>query len=827
MDPRETDPRETDLNESDLRLSSRPQGGGPAGGGPAGGEAPAEPGAEPRATDDSLREVFRRNAPPANEQHLAAALRPGTWIEPGGSGRRARKRRAPRPRLRLALVVTGAVVLAAAIGVGSWQAVGHLGSGRVMVITDRTTEPSGLSTVSSDPTPALSMVDGDWVFRADRQLSSQSMMATPSADERLPESAYRPLTERHEIYVLISGDGETVEVDQDLTGQMTAITGRRTATTDGSIRFDLDTFAGGRLLIWQGDDGFEAEFTEYGSGVPIVASYRGAFVPVVGSNTGTSSSTSVTSSDVQTQLKDGSWELRADRRGLHFDDVRFPSDDLAESAYVNIDGSRTFSATISDGGARVSVKGDEQSEGVSAGGTRTTIAPDKIRYDLDLMAGGRLVVWQTDDGLQAEFTQYGSGVPIVSSYRGRFVKIPDDQEFADAWKASVAAVNKLGPTRIAVTQTMTVTALGSGGTLSAEKLGTFVWAAEELLDPAKKRAHLAYTAPDGSRYERTVDGRDEMIVNIASMAASSKSPASRFVSEASPSGLAIPLVAGARDTAVDDYAYLSDIGRPSDQQVERGAGDTGTYLTWQREWTGDDTTGSDTVKLTLGADGLPVRIDITGVGTISETRVERVTSIEYQIEKDAVFQDSEFSVDLPAYAYLSFWGQRESSEHPATDDKWGQYWLGLSVGDWSLKTGRIDIVPDVFSPDKESASFTYERLYPAYDLAGFHLTFDMKVTPRTAKAADAARQLGEQQAGLRNWSRSEATIAGQKATVYTKPAAGADAAHPGSLYVFLPDAFITIDLGGLVEAQQVLAAITRLEAGMGFADEPTTTPSQQ
>jgi hypothetical protein len=649
-----------------------------------------------REMDDALREAFRRNAPPADDKHLEAALRPGTWIEPAGAGGRARKRRAARPRRRLAAVVAGAVVLAAAVGVGSWQAVVHLGNGgRVVVITDHPTST-----------------------------------AVPGGQTTAPA----------------------------LPGQTT---------------------------------------------------------------------TSATTVDLQSELHDGHWELRVDRRAVHLENVHLPSDALPESIYANIDGSMLFTVVLSAGGASITVVPDDTAsvagDALGTAGVRETVSPDKIEYNLESMAGGRFIIWRTEDGLQGEYTQYGSGVPIVASYRGRFVKVPDDDTFGAAKRGAVDAVNGLGPTRIAITQAVTVKATDSGGSLSPDELGTFVTTVEELLDPANKRGRYVVTSPDRRRSEWTVNGRDQMSVLTADLAASTKSPASRTTLGSAPKGLPVPLWAGSRDNSFDDYTYLTQIGSPWDQQVERESGGAHTFLTWRREWEGDGASGTDTVKLTLDAGFLPVRVDVTGLGTLSGTPVERTTVIEYQIQTGAVFADSEFSIDLPAYAYLESWGQQDT---PA-DDTWGQYWLGLEMGEWSVKTGRLNILPDVSSADKESATFTYERLYPSGDDTGAYQTFTVKVTPLGARAAGSARQLGEQQVKLGNWTRTEAQVAGQPATVYAKPATGQDAGHPALLYLFLPDAFITIDLGGLVDAQQVLAAITRLVGGMSMPVETTTSlPAQ-
>ena len=59
--------------------------------------------------------------------------------------------------------------------------------------------------------------------------------------------------------------------------------------------------------------------------------------------------------------------------------------------------------------------------GTAAKGTRGS-----LRYELTTgtVAGGRFVVWSTARGLEAELTLYGSGIPIVSSERGRLVRKP-------------------------------------------------------------------------------------------------------------------------------------------------------------------------------------------------------------------------------------------------------------------------------------------------------------------------------------------------------------------------------------------------------------------
>jgi hypothetical protein len=51
-------------------------------------------------------------------------------------------------------------------------------------------------------------------------------------------------------------------------------------------------------------------------------------------------------------------------------------------------------------------------------GTRDATRTDRAWFDLTLFAGGRFVVQVNANELQAEYTAYGSGTPIVSSTRG-------------------------------------------------------------------------------------------------------------------------------------------------------------------------------------------------------------------------------------------------------------------------------------------------------------------------------------------------------------------------------------------------------------------------
>lgn len=119
---------------------------------------------------------------------------------------------------------------------------------------------------------------------------------------------------------------------------------------------------------------------------------------------------------------DGEWEFHADR-AASLDAVRLPSDELSEDIYNLIPDPPVYRITVSQNGARVSIK-DEGAQGdPGADATRKSLDETSVRYDLAAAPGGRLVVWSTGAGLQAEFTQYGSGLPMIFSYRGTLQRI--------------------------------------------------------------------------------------------------------------------------------------------------------------------------------------------------------------------------------------------------------------------------------------------------------------------------------------------------------------------------------------------------------------------
>lgn len=604
-----------------------------------------------QATDTKLREVFRRNAPPADETHLAAALRPQRALSTRSTTTRTPKQTPGRRRLRLALMTAGAVVIAAGIGIGSWQAATHLGGDRsVVVITDRPT--------STDAT-----------------------------------------------------------------------------------------------------------------GTTVLA-------------------------DLRARLTDGGWEFRADRRST-LEDVHLPSDELSEEDYLPFERGPRLTVTMSDGGSRVSIAGEMGEAIRSFAGTRKSATADRVIYDLDAFAGGRFVVWRQDDGLQAELTLYGSGVPVIASYRGSLEPAPASESFDDLRAASVAAVNALGAVRVSISQTVNVVAVDGDSTLSSGGQGTFKTTAEQWLDPAAGRARLTVHTSEQHVITTTVNGRDQLAIDVDPLS-SAKATATRTVRAKVPAGLPLPLWAG---DAGQDYTDLLVHGSPSEKRVTDLADGAGTQLSWRQTW--DPAIGDLTVTVTLDADLLPTRIDLTGQGGIAGARVERMVVIDYRFERGATFADTDFSMDLPESAFLVGTMYESPLDDPYTERAdWGQYWLGPVMGDWSIRTALFETRPTGSAPDDEYITLTYTRAGAGSPTEEIRLL----VLPPDAVTAADTRQLCEQQVTLGDWTKREITVAGKPATVFTGAADSADA-RVDAVCIFLADAFIDIDLWDLADPETVLDAV--------------------
>ena len=97
-----------------------------------------------------------------------------------------------------------------------------------------------------------------------------------------------------------------------------------------------------------------------------------------------------------------------------YPNVQFPSDQLKEKDYVEINHGPEYEVSFSEDMQTISIIHD------SISGTIMEDTEEYKKYDLDngLFAGGRFIVWITKDQFEAEYTIYGSGVPIIRSERG-------------------------------------------------------------------------------------------------------------------------------------------------------------------------------------------------------------------------------------------------------------------------------------------------------------------------------------------------------------------------------------------------------------------------
>jgi hypothetical protein len=87
-----------------------------------------------------------------------------------------------------------------------------------------------------------------------------------------------------------------------------------------------------------------------------------------------------------------------------------------DSEYVPVDVDAAIHVVFSSDATQLEMFESEISDPVY--GQRSTSDPGRVRYSLDLFAGGYFDVWANGSDLAAEHTVYGSGVRVISSTRG-------------------------------------------------------------------------------------------------------------------------------------------------------------------------------------------------------------------------------------------------------------------------------------------------------------------------------------------------------------------------------------------------------------------------
>jgi hypothetical protein len=99
-------------------------------------------------------------------------------------------------------------------------------------------------------------------------------------------------------------------------------------------------------------------------------------------------------------------------------DVQFPGDSLKESDFTATDEDIHYGITFSENGRIITI---ESTVTDTVSGERANDGEASKRYELDegLFAGGRFIIWISNGSFEAEYTVYGSGVPIIRSERGK------------------------------------------------------------------------------------------------------------------------------------------------------------------------------------------------------------------------------------------------------------------------------------------------------------------------------------------------------------------------------------------------------------------------
>ena len=116
--------------------------------------------------------------------------------------------------------------------------------------------------------------------------------------------------------------------------------------------------------------------------------------------------------------------------------------------------------------------------------------------------------------------------------------------FEEAWAASLAALEGLGPTRVSIVETTQGRATGDEIPPEQSKFGPQTEEAEQLLDIPGGRARLTVHTADGAVETIVVKGREKASTRNGSLTTSQFVSVSRYISLEPPEGLPLPLWAG-------------------------------------------------------------------------------------------------------------------------------------------------------------------------------------------------------------------------------------------------------------------------------------------
>lgn len=126
--------------------------------------------------------------------------------------------------------------------------------------------------------------------------------------------------------------------------------------------------------------------------------------------------------------------------------IQFPSDTLSEDKYKLYSGVKKYEIMFSSKGNRISIQSD------SIVGKKSYQTKQQIKFDLlqGVFAGGRFLIWRKGQSIEAEFTIYGSGVPIIRSERGLLIKKTDYSEILPFGAAKIENI-KISRNQVIVT----------------------------------------------------------------------------------------------------------------------------------------------------------------------------------------------------------------------------------------------------------------------------------------------------------------------------------------------------------------------------------------
>jgi hypothetical protein len=298
----------------------------------------------------------------------------------------------------------------------------------------------------------------------------------------------------------------------------------------------------------------------------------------------------------------------------------------------------------------------------------------------------------------------------------------------------------------------------------------------------------------------------------------------RYVALEPPAGLPLHLWAGNAVSPTQGYADLLEdtvagasesAATPAETPAMAGGtveqSENGGYrLSWERSSEG----GTSSMSLFLDASYLPVRIEIQGEGDLEGVQIEYSSTIDYRFEQQASFADADFAIDLP----VDYWREGDTYElslaRPWSDlADWGQYWLGPQMADWVLvqaEHSQHHDNPDLGAGAEPSEEFVF-LLYDRPRAGSDNENIQMMVRPLWGESVEHSRTFAEQRVASGDWVRRELTVAGQPATAYSGALEGGADDRADTIYLFLPDAMIDVQVWAHVDPLVVLEAIRRVE----------------